>query len=315
MLNALIVLLSKLPRMSLFYLDEQIVFDEDNYLLYANIAENTEPMRLGAIASSCLAQLLRANGGVVLKRDLMAGAWGQFGLEVTDNSLAQVVRQLRLALAKLQADDELIVTLPRIGYKLADKVQVREASADQPLSSPQIRQSLPIEAAELSLPTLAPEPEPAPAPAPMPEPALVTSRPTATTAPCVAAAQPPAAQTPSATAYWRRALLIALAGALSFALAAAWQKKPLPVDPLVFAAPIELPQLLIYQPLNSPAPSPTELANWTTQIHELAAISQLQADSIHFYLLERRELMGFICDAPLSTAAYCVGVSGHAQIR
>jgi DNA-binding winged helix-turn-helix (wHTH) protein len=305
--------------MSLFYIDEQIVFDEENYLLYANPTQNAEPLRVGAIASSCLAQLLRAKGGVVLKRDLMAGAWGQFGLEVTDNSLAQVVRQLRLALAKLQADDELIVTLPRIGYKLADKVQVREASADQPLSSAQTRSGIPTEADELSLlaPAPATEPEPDLAPMPVPAPAPAATIPTVTVGSSVSAAAVPhpASQAPSASSYWGRALLIALAGALSFGLGAVWQKSPLAVDPLLFAAPIELPQLLIYLPLKSPPPNPTELASWTTQMHKLATISQLQADPIHFYLLDRRELMGFICDAPLSTAAYCVGVSGHAQVR
>lgn len=300
--------------MSLFYLDEQIVFDEDNYLLYANSAETAEPLRLGAIASSCLAQLLRAEGGVVLKRDLMAGAWGQFGLEVTDNSLAQVVRQLRLAFAKLQADEECIVTLPRIGYKLADKVQVREVSADQPLGTAQPLPNSHPEPAELSRPVPAADYEAEP------EPALVPAAiaPTATVAPSVAAAvaPQPAAQTPSAAGYWGRSLLILLACALVFSLAAFWQARPLAVAPLVFAAPIELPQLLLYLPLKSPPPSPAELARWAAQMHELATISQLQADPIHFYLQDRRELMGFICDAPLSTlAAYCVGVSAHAQVR
>ncbi|MNF91449.1 hypothetical protein D3C84_740510 [compost metagenome] len=59
----------------------------------------------------------------------MAGVWGQYGLEVTDNSLAQVVRQLRLALEKLQPDREFIQTLPRLGYRLTDGVKVEELSA------------------------------------------------------------------------------------------------------------------------------------------------------------------------------------------
>lgn len=308
MLNALMMLSSKLTRMSLFYLDEQIVFDEDNYLLYANLEQNAEPLRVGAIASSCLAQLLRANGGVVLKRDLMAGAWGQFGLEVTDNSLAQVVRQLRLAFAKLQTDDEYIVTLPRIGYKLADKVQVRESCAERPLSSAHAAPKLPAEAVELPLLTPATEPDTS----------VPVERPqaTATINPSVAVVDTPAPQPAKASRYWRRNLLILLACALAFSLAAFWQERPLAVDPLIFATPIELPQLLLYLQLKSPPPSPTELASWAAHMHELATVSQLQANPLHFYLLDRRELMGFICDAPLSTlAAHCVGVSGHAQVR
>ncbi|WP_460164043.1 winged helix-turn-helix domain-containing protein [Pseudomonas sp. S2_F03] len=110
-------------------IDEHLVFDENNFLLFRVDAANEEPLRLGAIASRCLAMLLRSGGSVVRKRELMAGAWGQYGLEVTDNSLAQVVRQLRLALEKLQPDREFIQTLPRIGYKLADGVTVEELTA------------------------------------------------------------------------------------------------------------------------------------------------------------------------------------------
>lgn len=110
--------------MSIVLIDQQIVFDEDNFLLYRADADKAEALRLGAIASRCFALLLRAKGAVVRKRELLDGAWGQFGLEVTENSLAQVVRQLRVALEQLAPGREFLVTLPRIGYKLAERVDV-----------------------------------------------------------------------------------------------------------------------------------------------------------------------------------------------
>jgi len=304
--------------MSLFYLDEQIVFDEDSYLLYANAAESTEPLRVGAIASSCLAQLLRAKGCVVLKRDLMAGAWGQFGLEVTDNSLAQVVRQLRLAFTKLQPDVEYIVTLPRIGYKLAESIQVREADAGSPRPAVPVEPTAPAEPAE-------------PAASIMSTITTVLSRPISMheTVPAAAAkiatttaeapeeiAPHPAPHTPPSTASWKFNLFILLSCLLAFSLTAAWQARPLAVDALQFSDPIKLPQLLIFLPLKSPTPTTAELTGWAAHAHDLATISKLQADPIHFYLLDRRELMGFICDAPLATVtAYCVGVSEHVSPR
>ncbi|WP_394561942.1 transcriptional regulator [Aquipseudomonas alcaligenes] len=107
--------------MSTYVINDLIRFDNEAFVLYA-ATEPEETLRIGAIASRCLTQLLEANGEIVSKRDLMAGAWGAFGLEVTDNSLAQVVRQLRVAMEKLQPGHELIVTVPRIGYKISEQV-------------------------------------------------------------------------------------------------------------------------------------------------------------------------------------------------
>ena len=115
-------------------IDEQLIFDEDRFLLFRVGALDEEPLRLGAIASRCFSVMLKSKDEVVRKRELMAGAWGSYGLEVTDNSLAQVVRQLRLALEKLQPDRDFIQTVPRIGYRLTDGVRVEELSSE-PLST------------------------------------------------------------------------------------------------------------------------------------------------------------------------------------
>lgn len=113
--------------MSTYVINQLIHFDNEAFVLYA-AATPEEVLRIGAIASRCLTLLLQANGQIVSKRDLMSGAWGAFGLEVTDNSLAQVVRQLRVALEKLQPNHELIVTIPRIGYKISEQVTLFEES-------------------------------------------------------------------------------------------------------------------------------------------------------------------------------------------
>lgn len=113
--------------MSIYVINDLIHFDSEAFTLY-RADEPTEPLRIGAIASRCLGLLLQANGEIVGKRELMAGAWGAFGLEVTENSLAQVVRQLRVALDKLQPGQELILTVPRIGYRINEQVQLLDAA-------------------------------------------------------------------------------------------------------------------------------------------------------------------------------------------
>lgn len=300
--------------MSLFYLDEQIVFDEDNYLLYAHAAQDNEPLRVGAIASSCLAQLLRAQGGVVIKRDLIEGAWGQFGLEVTDNSLAQVVRQLRLALEKLQPEREYIVTLPRIGYKLADQVQLREIHIS-PSSTPPVA---PSEAAlERPQPGAEAESESASETESESEatPAAISSNEPGPLQPVAPPAMPSASKAPLCSNGWLHGGLLLLGCLLLFTLALFMRMRPLPIEPLAFAPAIERPQVLIHLLAKNPPASARQLDGWAEQARQLAAISQLQSTPVHLYLLERDELQGFICTAALgSTGNHCVGVSADAQL-
>ena len=132
--------------MSTYVINDLIHFDSEAFTLYRADAP-TEPLRIGAIASRCLGLLLQADGEIVGKRELMAGAWGAFGLEVTENSLAQVVRQLRVALDKLQPGHELILTVPRIGYRINERVQLLDAAPSVAPVEPTPAPTLPVQPA------------------------------------------------------------------------------------------------------------------------------------------------------------------------
>ncbi|MBC9251417.1 hypothetical protein A9179_14190 [Pseudomonas alcaligenes] len=121
--------------MSIYVIHNLIHFDSEAFTLYRVDAPD-EPLRIGAIASRCLLLLLQAEGQIVGKRELMNGAWGAFGLEVTENSLAQVVRQLRVALDKLQPGHELIDTVPRIGYRISERGVLLDATPPAPAQTP-----------------------------------------------------------------------------------------------------------------------------------------------------------------------------------
>src|ERR1044071_1769604 len=64
-----------------------------------------------------LRQLLPHAGEVVTKEELLEAVWPD--VVVVDGSLATAVSKLRKALG----DDSLVVTLPRVGYRLAAQVQ------------------------------------------------------------------------------------------------------------------------------------------------------------------------------------------------
>jgi DNA-binding winged helix-turn-helix (wHTH) protein len=276
-------------------IDEHLVFDENNFLLFRVDAVNEEPLRLGAIASRCLAMLLRSDGAVVRKRELMAGAWGQYGLEVTDNSLAQVVRQLRLALEKLQPDREFIQTLPRIGYKLADGVSVEELSA--------FAQTAPAPAAIPASTMADAEDEPDETPS-------ITAKP-ASTAP---ASAPLPVQPITPSKRWGLWLALSVWGVLAFLSGRIWLAPSPEVAPPAFAAAVTIDEVRVHasaQDIHSPATSHLQLMVQNSR--ELAGHLGIPAQNMHLYLLpSRRGADQILCDGELETASSrCIGVQQY----
>ncbi|MGW8461549.1 winged helix-turn-helix domain-containing protein [Pseudomonas sp. CLCA07] len=288
-------------------IDEHLVFDENNFLLFRVESANEEPLRIGAIASRCLAMLLRSGGEVVRKRELMAGAWGQYGLEVTDNSLAQVVRQLRLALEKLQPDREFIQTLPRIGYKLADGVRVEE---------------LPITANAVPAPRPAEPDSEAPAPATSPVSTLADAEDEPLEPPSIMAM--PASADPDSGALpvhpitlprrWGLWLALPLWGVLAFLLGKIWLAPTLEVVPPAFDAPVTVDDVHVH--LSAQEARPPEASNLKLMVQHSRKLAEhlgISAQNIHLYLLpSRRGADQILCDGELETASSrCIGVQQH----
>ena len=269
--------------MSRMLIDSRLVFDEDNFLLFLADDASVEPYRLNAISSRCLAQLLRSNGSVVRKRELIAGAWGQYGLEVTDNSLAQAVRQLRVAIDRFQPGLDLIQTHPRIGYKLAEGVQIVELAAAPPAND----NDNPLPCDEPLTETMAPAAFPTHAPA----------------------------AAPSAPRRSRVGIALILGavtlwGALVFQLTASWYAQPLRAQPFDFAAPQAMDNTRVHLPSGVTIP-PERLQRVLHTGKQVANWMGMANDSRHLYLLP--DYLGrhfLLCAGEMKTAnSQCIGVN------
>ena len=84
---------------------------------------NGRPVELELKPLEFLQQLLLHAGEVVSKEVLLDAVWP--GLNVVDGSLATAISKLRKALG----DENLILTIPRVGYRLAVAVQAVEVPA------------------------------------------------------------------------------------------------------------------------------------------------------------------------------------------
>jgi DNA-binding winged helix-turn-helix (wHTH) protein/serine/threonine protein kinase len=96
-------------------------FDESSRELRAQ----GQPVELEAKPLEVLYQLLLHAGEVVTKEELLESAWP--GVSVVEGSLATAVSKLRKALG--EDESSIILTVPRIGYRLAVAVHCRQVAA------------------------------------------------------------------------------------------------------------------------------------------------------------------------------------------
>ncbi|MFK0377520.1 transcriptional regulator [Pandoraea sp. NPDC090278] len=109
--------------MAKFLIGDAVRFDSDTFAL-ATKGNPDVSLPLGAAAGRCLLVLLEANGEIVTKRAMLGKAWEQYGAVVTSNNLSQAIMQIRRAFEQAGADPSVLVTVPRIGYRLNNVVKV-----------------------------------------------------------------------------------------------------------------------------------------------------------------------------------------------
>ncbi|APC19624.1 hypothetical protein BLL42_28345 (plasmid) [Pseudomonas frederiksbergensis] len=109
--------------MTIYLIGGKALFDSnDSYM--TSVSDAGHKVLIGSVAGRCFKALLDGNGEVVKKRSIIEKAWGSFGLEVTDNSLVQAIRQMRLAMKAFDLPENALSTVPRIGYTLTVAIEV-----------------------------------------------------------------------------------------------------------------------------------------------------------------------------------------------
>lgn len=92
------------------------VLDRETGLL----TRNGTMVPIGARATALLAALVAAEGRVVAKDVLMEAAWP--GVLVEENNLSVQIASLRRAMGRRPDGQDWVITVPRIGYRLANIV-------------------------------------------------------------------------------------------------------------------------------------------------------------------------------------------------
>lgn len=100
-----------------------------------NLAQPDKRMSFTTIPARLFTYLLDNADKIISRDELLNNIWDKYGLEPSNNSVNQYISLIRKSLTELECEDEIIQTIPRVGFYIAgDKVSrlvEKRAEADR----------------------------------------------------------------------------------------------------------------------------------------------------------------------------------------
>ncbi|MCB5309578.1 winged helix-turn-helix domain-containing protein [Yersinia massiliensis] len=117
-----------------YNIDNKIIYQEENGRLCSIIApENT--VRLSITPARILSYLLENKDRIINRAEILEKVWDEYGLQSSNNSLSQNISLLRKSLRELGYIEEIILTVPKVGFRISENVIIE---TELPLSQDQI---------------------------------------------------------------------------------------------------------------------------------------------------------------------------------
>lgn len=121
----------------LFLLGGAVVFWPERNVLYAK-SDETKRLALSNPASRCLSLLIQRQGQVIERDYFFEHVWYINGAQVSNNTFYQNISLLRRAFKEFGLNEELIVTVPKVGIRLEPQLDVELQETDEPLAEPPV---------------------------------------------------------------------------------------------------------------------------------------------------------------------------------
>ncbi|MUM52690.1 hypothetical protein GJ686_24730 [Klebsiella variicola] len=114
----------------LYKINKNILFRDDDGCIWI---ENNESFRydLTATTSRLLSFLLQNQGEILTRDKILIQVWDKYGLTSSNNSLNKYISDLRQIIKSLGLDEEIIITLPRIGFKIPEHISIEIIKSSQ----------------------------------------------------------------------------------------------------------------------------------------------------------------------------------------
>lgn len=115
-----------------FLLNGTVVFWPERNVLHAK-SDETKRIALSNPATRCLLLLIQRQGQVIERDYFFEHVWFINGAQVTNNTFYQNISLLRRAFKELGLNEELIVTVPKVGIRLEPQLEIQEQEPEATL--------------------------------------------------------------------------------------------------------------------------------------------------------------------------------------
>lgn len=117
-----------------FTIFNMIAFRSEDGAMW-NIAQPDRRLTFTTIPTRLFAYLLENADRMVGREELLNNIWDKYGLEPSNNSVNQYISLIRKTLIELGCDEEIIKTLPRVGFFIAGDMVSRSQETQQSVAS------------------------------------------------------------------------------------------------------------------------------------------------------------------------------------
>ncbi|WP_196067759.1 helix-turn-helix domain-containing protein [Serratia sp. Res13-Sevr-LER1-36-b] len=112
-----------------FTIFNMIAFRSEDGAMW-NIAQPDRRLSFTTIPTRLFTYLLENADKMVSREELLNNIWNKYGLEPSNNSVNQYISLIRKSLSELGCDEEIIKTIPRVGFYIAREMV--SASSETP---------------------------------------------------------------------------------------------------------------------------------------------------------------------------------------
>jgi DNA-binding winged helix-turn-helix (wHTH) protein len=108
-----------------FLFNKHVIFDSDTGLLAAH-DEQDDPVQISNPTKRLLLLLLQHQGEVVNRDVIFKKVWDDFGMVSSNNNLNHCISKLRRILRNLGLEEEIITTVPKMGFMFQKEIDVEQ---------------------------------------------------------------------------------------------------------------------------------------------------------------------------------------------
>lgn len=145
----------------IYRIQESIFFRNDDGRVWTD--DDTRVI-LTATTGRLLMYLLQHKGHVISKDELLENVWDAYGLSTSSNSLYKYISDLRAVFKNLGCTEEIIVTVPKLGFMISKAVRVEQIEENvnemEPVINPSVEQPAEFNARPASEPDIARKEDP-----------------------------------------------------------------------------------------------------------------------------------------------------------